>query len=116
MAKVFMVFFHTLSLTWRTIQSPSPSTCDIPQALKNSVGFVGRQAAHTQCPNLTPFLQPLQPDGYFPSLGLLQDKDIFLAFLVSDACTNDVEATQLRALQNVSIINDTAITIATARP
>lgn len=78
-------------LTTQNTSTPS-------QPGQHSFYIVRSHAAHAQSPHLRPPPQSLQTDGDLPAFLFLKDEYISLAFLVSDARSQDVQPLLFTAL------------------
>jgi hypothetical protein len=106
--------------------APNPNTvaaCNIPQTTTRfpapglgpaeifyqCFGLVCWHTADTQGSDLSPSSQPLESNSNFPAFGLGEDKDIFLAFLIANAGSENVDARQFSTLFQSVISNGTRI-------
>jgi hypothetical protein len=94
------------------------AACNIPQTttrfpalglgpaeiLYQCFGLVCWHTADTQGSDLSPSSQPLESNSNFPAFGLGEDKDIFLAFLIANAGSENVDARQFSTLFQLSSV------------
>lgn len=68
------------------------SQSSIAQGVEHILALRNRQGRDTKRAHQSPGPQPLQPDSNLPGLGILQDKNILLAILVTYTSTENVQA------------------------